>query len=102
MEQRIRVFLDGHFADFSESARGAFIQRLEEITGSPFGEFKEVIFADSCVTFTGKLPREAVLRLYEAYQQRNRETDDPAHAALLQFFEQLKVNGVQFDDYDHR
>lgn len=102
MGPRIRIFLDTHLDDFPESERATFIERLEELTGSPFGEFADVSFAKGCVIFSGTPPPESVKRLYEAYQQRNRDIDDPAHRALCEFFEQCKVNGIEFDDYDHK
>jgi hypothetical protein len=102
MQPRIRIFLDTHLSAFSESDRTTFIQGLEEITGSPFGEFKDVSFTDGCVTFTGTLPDEPLKRLYQVYRQRNLDTDDPAQKRLRELLQQCKVNGIEFDGYSDK
>jgi hypothetical protein len=100
MQPRIRIFIDTHLSAFSEGERATFIEKLEEITGCPFDEFKNAKFTDGCVTFSGTPPDEPFSRLYETYRQRNWDNDDPAQKSLRELFRQSKVKGIEFEGYD--
>src|SRR5689334_9383052 len=102
MDLSVRIFLDTHLADFSDQQRGLFIQKLEEVTGEPLADYKDVKFVDGCVTFSGKPSPEALERLLEAYRQRNLETDDPLHAAIRDLINECGVTGIDFGPVPHR